>query len=90
LAWLVEFDQKAKRELDKLDRLARERVVRFLRDRIATDESPRRLGEALKGDKAPLWKYRIGDYRLICDIQDNRVAVLVLVVGHRRQVYRRR
>jgi mRNA interferase RelE/StbE len=90
LAWRVEFDYRAKRELDKLDRPAKERIARFLRERIATDEDPRRAGEALRGDKATLWKYRIGDYRLICDIQDYRVTVLVLAVGHRREIYRGR
>ena len=90
MAWRVEFDHRAKRELDKLDRPARERITRFLRERIAISEDPRRIGEALRGEKATLWKYRIGDYRLICDIQDNRVTVLVLAVGHRREIYRER
>jgi len=90
LAWRVEFDHRAKRELDKLDRPARERIARLLRERIATGEDPRRIGEALRGEKVTLWKYRIGDYRLICDIQDNRVTVLVLAVGHRREIYRER
>lgn len=88
MAWRVEFHHRAKRELDKLDRPARERVARFLRERIATDQDPRRVGEALRGDKANLWKFRVGDYRLICDIQDGRVTVLVLAIGHRRKIYR--
>ncbi len=90
MAWRVQFDHQAKRELDKLDRPAKERITRFLRERVATSEDPRRAGEALRGDKATLWKYRIGDYRLICSIQDGRVTVLVLAVGHRREVYRGR
>ena len=88
MAWRVEFDHRAKRELDKLDRPAQERITRFLRERIATDEDPRRIGEALRGDKATFWKYRIGHYRLLCDIEDRRVVVLVLMIGHRREVYR--
>ncbi|MEK6210711.1 MAG: hypothetical protein AABM64_10170 [Pseudomonadota bacterium] len=55
MAWRIEFDHRAKRELDKLDRPAKERITRFLRERIATDEDPRRTGEALRGDKATLW-----------------------------------
>lgn len=90
MAWRVEFDYRAKREFDKLDRPAKERITRFLRERIVTDEDPRRMGEALRGEKATLWKYRIGDYRLICSIQDDRVTVLVLAVGHRREIYRGR
>ena len=82
MAWRVEFHHKAKRELDKLDRPTKERIVRFLRERIATDENPRQVGEALSGEKGTLWKYRVGDYRLICDIQDKRISVLVLAVGH--------
>jgi len=89
LGWRVEFDRRAKRELDELDRSAQDRIVRFLRERIAVSEDPRRLGEALRGEKAAFWKYRVGDYRLVCDIQDARVVVLVLAVGHRREVYRR-
>ena len=88
MAWRVEFDHRAKRELDKLDRPTQERITRFLRERIATDEDPRRIVEALRGAKATLWKYRIGNYRLLCDIEDRRVVVLVLMIGHRREVYR--
>ncbi|MGH8750191.1 MAG: type II toxin-antitoxin system RelE family toxin [Burkholderiales bacterium] len=88
MAWRVEFVRKAKRELDKLDRPTKERIVRFLRERIATDENPRRTGEALSGEKAIFWKYRVGDYRLICDIQDKQIIVLVIAIGHRREVYR--
>lgn len=90
MVWRVEFDHRAKRELDKLDRSAKERMVRFLRERIAANEDPRRTGEALHGDKSTLWKYRVGNYRLICDIQDARVTVLVLAIGHRREIYRSR
>lgn len=90
MVWRVEFDHRAKRELDKLDRAAKERIVRFLRERIAANEDPRRAGEALHGDKSTFWKYRVGDYRLICDIQDARVTVLVLAIGHRREIYRSR
>ena len=90
MAWRVEFDHRAKRELDKLDRSAKERITRFLRERLAINEDPRRTGEALHGDKSTLWKYRVGDYRLICDIQDARVTVLVLAIGHRREIYRGR
>jgi mRNA interferase RelE/StbE len=64
--------------------------MRFLRERVAANEDPRRIGEALRGDKATFWKYRVGDYRLICDIQDDHVAVLVLAIGHRREIYRDR
>jgi mRNA interferase RelE/StbE len=88
LAWKVEFHPHSLKELSKLDRPAQQRILHFLRERIQTGEDPRRLGGPLHGAKRDLWKYRIGDYRLICDIQDDKVLVLMLRVGHRRQIYR--
>ncbi len=62
--------------------------MRFLRERIRLAENPRQWGKPLDGDKVGLWRYRVGDYRLICDIQDERITVLVIRVGHRKDVYR--
>jgi mRNA interferase RelE/StbE len=89
LAWRIEFHPRAERELSKLDRETARRVLGFLRDRVATVEDPRSLGDALKGPEvARFWKYRVGDYRLVCEIQDQRVTILVVRLGHRRDVYR--
>lgn len=88
MAWSVEFEPRAFTELRKLDRLAQERVLRFVQNRIAGEENPRRLGKPLTGDKEGLWRYRIGDYRVVCQVQDGRQNVLVLRVAHRKQVYR--
>ena len=89
MAWRIEFHPGAEKELSKLDRETARRILRFLRDRVATLEDPRSLVEAFKGPEVGrLWKYRMGDYRLICDIQDERVTILVIRVGHRRDVYR--
>lgn len=85
--WEIEYAEKAARELLKLDRQAAKRIKKYLDERIATDEDPRRFGEALAENLAGLWKYRIGDYRVIVEIQDERVVVLVLRVGHRSKVY---
>ena len=85
--WRVEFDPDAAKELRKLGRPAQEMVLRYLRQRIATDENPRRFGKALTGDMAGLWRYRIGDYRLIAAFDEDRFKVLILRVGHRREVY---
>lgn len=87
MAWIVEIQKSAKKELSKLDKTAAERILRFLEERIATEEDPRRFGESLAENLAGLWKYRIGDYRVIVEIQDERVVVLVLRVGHRSKVY---
>ncbi|HET8711467.1 MAG TPA: type II toxin-antitoxin system RelE/ParE family toxin [Spongiibacteraceae bacterium] len=87
MTWGVEFDDAAAKELRKLDRQAQQDILRYLRERIATDEDPRRFGKPLSRDLAGLWRYRVGNYRLICDIEDDKVVVLVLRVGHRRDVY---
>lgn len=89
MAWRIEFHPQAEKELAKLDRAVARRILRFLRDRVGSVEDPRSLGEALKGPEVGrFWKYRVGDYRLICDIQDQRVTILVVRIGHRRDVYR--
>ncbi len=89
MAWRIEFSATARRQLRKMGCQEAADIVRYLRERIATDEDPRRFGDPLRKELAGLWKYRVGDWRVICDIQDGRVTVLVLRVGHRSQVYRK-
>jgi mRNA interferase RelE/StbE len=88
LTWKVEVDRRAAKELRSLDPESRRRILRFLRDRLATAEDPRRIGRALQGQSVPLWRYRVGPYRLICTIEDDRLVVLVVRVAHRREAYR--
>ena len=88
MAWAIEFDLDAAEEFRKLDRTAQLAIRKYLRERIATDADPRRFGKPLIGDKAGLWRYRVGDFRLVCRIEDERLVVLVLAVGHRKEVYR--
>jgi len=89
MAWNVELSESADQELDKLDPQDRERILKFLHQRIAKLDDPRSLGAALRGSQlGEFWKYRVGDYRLILKIDDDRLAVLVLRVGHRKEVYR--
>jgi mRNA interferase RelE/StbE len=85
--WRVEFEDAAARELRKLDHAAQQNILRYLRQRIATAEDPRRFGHALRDDLKGLWRYRVGDYRIIAKFEDDRFIVLVLTVGHRREVY---
>jgi mRNA interferase RelE/StbE len=85
--WRVEFDRDAARDLRKLDAQAQRHILRYLRERIATEEDPRRFGHALTGDLKGLWRYRVGDYRIVASIEDDRFVVLVVTVGHRREVY---
>ena len=89
MAWSVEVSESAERELGKLDPQQRKRILKFLYERIAKLENPRSIGQALHGSElGEFWKYRVGDFRLICKIEDDRLVVLVLRVGHRREVYR--
>jgi mRNA interferase RelE/StbE len=83
----VEFDDRARRELRKLAAEMQETILRYLRERVAKSTDPRQFGKPLRMNLAGLWRYRIGDYRLICRLEDNRLVVLVLKVGHRREVY---
>ncbi len=89
MAWSVELSEPADRELGKLDAQHRKRILKFLYERVARLDDPRSLGEALHGSRlGEFWKYRVGDYRLISKIEDDRLVVLVLRVGHRREIYR--
>ncbi len=88
MAWAIEFDASAAKELKRLDRPIQQRIIRFLRERIASNEDPRSQGNALRGHQGELWRYRVGDYRLLCRIEDDVLVVLVVTLGHRREVYR--
>jgi mRNA interferase RelE/StbE len=89
LAWRIEFEETAMKELAKLDKQVARRIVAFLRERVAVLDDPRSIGEALKGSKlGEFWKYRVGDYRIITNIEDGVMRILVLKVGNRREVYR--
>ena len=89
LAWQIEFDPDALKELKKLDRPVQILLVTFLRDRLAPLDDPRSIGEALSGARlGSYWKYRVGDWRMVCDILDRRIVVRVLRIGNRREVYR--
>ena len=85
--WTIEYDENAARELAKLDRQAAKRIKKYLDERIATDEDPRRFGEELKSNLAGLWRYRVEDYRIIAEIQDEKIIVLIVRIGHRSKIY---
>jgi mRNA interferase RelE/StbE len=90
MAWSIEFQRAAERELAKLAPEAAVRILRFLDERVARLDDPRSIGEALKGSKlGDFWKYRVGDYRVIAHIEDDLVRILIVRVGNRREVYRR-
>jgi mRNA interferase RelE/StbE len=89
LAWQIEFDESAKKELAKLDRQVASRLVEFLKNRVLNQRDPRSVGQALRGSTlGEFWKYRVGDFRIIASIQDERMIVLMLRVGNRSDIYR--
>jgi len=89
MAWSVKIRPKAERQLDQLDPQVARRIIRFLFERVAQLEDLRSIGDALKGSElGELWKYRVGDYRIIASIEDKLVCILVVRIGNRREVYR--
>ena len=87
MVWTVEFLASAKKSLKKLDRPWQKAILDYLEDEIAMLDDPRSRGNALTGDKRGLWRYRVGDYRFICDIEDSRLTILAVAISHRREVY---
>ena len=88
MAWRIEFLPAAEKELAKLGRAEAKRIIETLKTRIAPLDDPRRLGSALSGQLGGLWRWRIGDYRVVARIEDERITILVGRVAHRREVYR--
>ena len=88
MAWRIEISRTAEKQIAKLDRKAQSSILKFLREKLSATENPRQWGKPLRGDKTGLWRYRVGDYRLICELQDELIRVIVLYVGHRKDVYR--
>lgn len=88
-AWTIELTAVARKNLDKIGHADAKRIRNYLIQRLGTASDPRQLGQALKGKEfGNLWRYRVGDFRLVCDIQDQRLVVLVIEIGHRREIYR--
>ncbi len=85
MAWRIEFDRAAERELDKLEPQIARRILNFIQDRIANRDDPRSIGEALKGDRlGSYWKYRIGDYRVIASIEDSDMRIIIVRIEDRK------
>jgi mRNA interferase RelE/StbE len=88
LAWTIEYTDTARRQLRKIDKQAARRVLDYMEKRVAPLDDPRSLGKALRGPLGDLWRYRIGDYRVICELHDMQLRVLVVRVGDRKDIYR--
>jgi mRNA interferase RelE/StbE len=89
LGWTISISDVAERQLERLDRPVQKRILDWLDDRIEGCKNPRHFGEPLKGKYAGFWRYRVGAYRILCDIRDLEVVVLVIAVGHRSRIYQR-
>ena len=87
MGWTIEYDSRAIRDLNRLDRSVRAEIFKYMQERVALAESPRDFGKPLRHDKFGLWRYRVRDFRVICELQNARQVVLVVGVGHRRDVY---
>ena len=85
--WTLEFARSALKDLRSIDRPTQQRIRTFLEERIATLQDPRSAGKPLKGERCEYWRYRIGNYRVICELQDERIVILVLRIGHRKAIY---
>jgi mRNA interferase RelE/StbE len=88
LVWQIKLTATAAKQLGKLDQVTAKRIISFLKLRLAEQEDPRVSGKALTGKSLGMyWRYRVGDYRIICDIQDGDICILVIEVGHRKDIY---
>ena len=88
MAWTLRFTETAQKQLGKLDKKIADQITRVLQERVANSGNPREFGKALTGELKGYWRYRIGDYRVICELKDRELIILALVIGHRRDIYR--
>ncbi len=88
MAWRIELTGEARRQLKKVGHAEAKRIRNYLRQRVEPLDDPRLIGKPLKGQFSDLWRYRVGDHRIICELQDEVLVVLVIRIGHRGKVYR--
>ena len=88
MTWQIEFTSMAAKQFSKLDKPVKERIISFLENRLATMDSPKQLGKALQGTLSEYWAYRVGSYRILTKHQDERLLILVVEIGHRKEVYK--
>lgn len=90
MAWNIEFSPEFRKNLAKIGAEEARRILKFLHERLRLLDNPRSIGESLKGSRfSGLWRYRVGDFRILCEIQDEKITILVAYVGHRREIYKK-
>ena len=87
MPWTIKFSEFSEKQIKKLDQSAAKKIIRYLKERVAPQKDPRLFGKPLLHDKSGLWRYRVDHYRIICKIQDKEVVVLILRIGHRKDIY---
>lgn len=87
MSYKINFSETSLKQLRKLDNLSRKRILNYVSDVLTKIENPRILGKALTGDLKGLWRYRIGNFRIVCQIQDNSLLILILKIAHRKEIY---
>lgn len=88
MVWKIEFDAGVEKDLKKLGHIAQKKVLKYIKEKVMTADNPRSLGKPLSGKLSDIWRYRVGDYRLLAKIEDEHFVILVIHVGHRKDVYR--
>jgi len=89
MAWKIKYLKSIQKEIRKINKGEQKKIREYLEDRIANADDPRKFGKALKGTHAEFWRYRVGQYRIICEIDDSEIVILVIRIGHRKDVYRK-
>jgi len=89
MAWKIKYLKSIQKEIRKINKGEQKKIREYLEDRIANADDPRKFGKALKGTHSEFWRYRVGQYRIICEIDDSEIVILVIRIGHRKDVYRK-
>lgn len=87
MAWTIEYTETARRQLRKLDKISARRILDYMDKRVAPMDDARSLGKALHGPLGELWRYRVGDHRMLCELKDKEIRILVIRVGNRKDIY---
>lgn len=87
MVWTINYSDRALKSLRKMDKQNARRIVDFMDLRIAVAADPRQSGKPLKGELGEFWRYRVGDYRILCESRDDELVILAATIGHRREVY---